>query len=93
MIFFSSQSNLVTCYLKFGEDLVFFLSTFAVLPIAQANLFFSVNQEPTPADALQPPTYHDILICLVLTAGLLEMVSTIMTYVALLKVGIHLDHR
>jgi hypothetical protein len=34
-----------------------------------------------------------VLICLVLIAGLLERLSTIMTYVALLKAGIQLDHR
>ena len=87
---------LVSCesrYLKIGEDMVLLLSTVVVLPIVQANVFFSVNQGPTSSDALIPPTYHDVLICLVLIAGLLEMVSTILTYVALLKVGIHLDHR
>ena len=84
---------LISLSVKIGEDMVLLLSTIAVLPIVQANLFFSVNQGPTPSDALPPPTYHDILVCLVLTAGLLEMVSTIITYVALLKVGIHLDHR
>ena len=77
-----------------GEDIVFLLATIAVLPLAQEYVFFSVNQGQPPSDAsAHLPTYQDILICLVLIAGVLEMISTIISYVALLKVGLHVDHR
>jgi hypothetical protein len=76
-----------------GEDCVLVLSAIAALPVAQGNLFFSVYEGPNSSDVSLLPTYHDILVCLVLIAGVSEMVSTILTYVALLRVGIHLDHR
>ncbi len=77
-----------------GEDMVLLLSTLAVLPLVQEYIFFPIHQIPATSDeVLPPPTYHDVLICLVLVAGLLEMISTIITYVMLLRVGIHLDHR
>jgi hypothetical protein len=79
---------------QLGEDGVLLLATISVLPIVQKYFLFSIYQEPLGVGSTPPPSYHDILICLVAIAGGVETSTTIFTFVyALLRSGINIDHR
>jgi hypothetical protein len=79
--------------LQLGEDFVLYICMIAVLPVTQEYFLFPIFRAPLDVDALPPPTYSDIVRCFVLLALLLETITTIITFHALLKSGIHLDHR